>query len=862
MKLIDRTRIDAADVVDTGLPVRPRFLRELVVAKTDQGLVVDGGSRLHVLWGDVARNLLPVVIPLMDGSRTISEIASSFPGFSVEQVRDALSSLCSWGLVEEGTEPAIEADGQREAMAFFRRYGAKSAPDWNSDRAFADLAAQEIVIVSFEQQVEDVEYFISLLTAAGAKQVRHIGWESIRTLESRESSAAIKRLAITLCLENENCGQLAEFGDFCSSVNLPWLRIAMNKTCDFADMGPLFSQGKSPCYRCFARTHFRRSPRQEHRESAFASGNRKFWIGLAATEVLYRLTNIGSPKPDTWFRRYTLSDWTGQPLSFAAIPGCLSCRPHPDRLGPDQEPVIGDVDTAVVFEDYVANRSAPSMQSETWESDSQALAELTRQSKSMPNCKQHKLPATFPHLNHPILNILPGKPVAHTRLSIEEIGSLLMMTAGIRRSVRKAGMVKRWAATAGNLGSVELFVAIRRVEGLSPGFYYYQNREHTLASYRKHRGSISVEEFMTRVGAYESSGLPDVVVLFTGAYHRVATKYGPFAYRLINLDAGVAISQMRMIAACMGITSRVVHRWADDLIEDQLALDPMMEQSTAVLSLYRDEADGLSSRAIDSDAEIGHPASLKPPGEFCDLSLVDIVRRVYEESRITESELCSKPFVVPTWLRGSPRAASETHRLPIPGDSGVTLGEGIQERKSIRHYKRDSVILEQIAAVLSFSQRADAAEWPEEQKNGLALNFVILAERVTTIEPGVYEYDSAQRCLELSRGVLLREELIRLYVQEEFARAPLAIWITGNLAVACARNGAFGHRQLLLRAGAAGNRLWLAASGIGLAGCLVAGIKPDAAKPILGLDGYLKSALFAVTIGYAAHRSQSGDEER
>jgi nitroreductase len=152
--------------------------------------------------------------------------------------------------------------------------------------------------------------------------------------------------------------------------------------------------------------------------------------------------------------------------------------------------------------------------------------------------------------------------------------------------------------------------------------------------------------------------------------------------------------------------------------------------------------------------------------------------------------------------------------------------------------------------MLSFAQRADLKEWPGVNRSGQSLTFAVLAQRVEDLEPGFYEYDSAKGLLRSGRVPLRPDEIVKLYVQGEFAAAPLAIWIAGNLAEACARHGAFGHRQLLLRAGAAGNRMWMAALGLGLGGTLVAGIDASASRKILGIDGYLKRALFAVAIGY------------
>jgi nitroreductase len=92
--------------------------------------------------------------------------------------------------------------------------------------------------------------------------------------------------------------------------------------------------------------------------------------------------------------------------------------------------------------------------------------------------------------------------------------------------------------------------------------------------------------------------------------------------------------------------------------------------------------------------------------------------------------------------------------------------------------------------------------------------------------------------------------MVELFVQSDFADAPAVIWIAGNLAAACASDGARGHRHLLLRAGAAAHRLWMAALASGLNGSIVAGLVPGAARRLLGFDGYKTASLLAFAAGH------------
>lgn len=139
--------------------------------------------------------------------------------------------------------------------------------------------------------------------------------------------------------------------------------------------------------------------------------------------------------------------------------------------------------------------------------------------------------------------------------------------------------------------------------------------------------------------------------------------------------------------------------------------------------------------------------------------------------------------------------------------------------------------------------------WPEDCGVGLPLIYLVVAKRVTGLDAGVYEYDPSRCSLIRLASALSREETTELLVQEEFADAPFLVWIAGNLVGACARHGAHGHRQLLLRAGAAGHTFLMAALSLNLRGSLVAGLIPGAARKFLGLDGHRRASLLAVAAG-------------
>ena len=94
-----RRRVTASD-----LPLRPRFLSEIVVAPWENGIVADGSGRLVVLEGNATKVLIPDLIRLMDGSRTVDELYSELDTVPEQDVTAAISVLKHSGLVADCDE--------------------------------------------------------------------------------------------------------------------------------------------------------------------------------------------------------------------------------------------------------------------------------------------------------------------------------------------------------------------------------------------------------------------------------------------------------------------------------------------------------------------------------------------------------------------------------------------------------------------------------------------------------------------------------------------------------------------------------------------------------------------------------------
>jgi SagB-type dehydrogenase family enzyme len=97
----------------------------------------------------------------------------------------------------------------------------------------------------------------------------------------------------------------------------------------------------------------------------------------------------------------------------------------------------------------------------------------------------------------------------------------------------------RAAASAGALYPTDLFLSVRRANGLERGIYYYDPRHHALV----------------RVAAPEASALidPPFSLMLGASYRRTAFKYGVRAPRYVAIDVGHVAANLLLAGRALGI---------------------------------------------------------------------------------------------------------------------------------------------------------------------------------------------------------------------------------------------------------------------------------------------------------------------
>ncbi len=188
-------------------------------------LVFEHGRSVVVLEGGAVRTLLPPLLPLLDGSRTLDDLAARLGESVRPAIAQALDLLAANELVIEGPDLPAAPDAVRLVAA------ASGLP---LSVVAGRLAGATVGVVGAAGSGDLVA---RLLHADGAGEVRRLPWDGS---------------GVDLAVVAPTPGEIHRLGDWNQSAlehGLPWLLVRPFDGL-VAMVGPLVVPGESACYRC------------------------------------------------------------------------------------------------------------------------------------------------------------------------------------------------------------------------------------------------------------------------------------------------------------------------------------------------------------------------------------------------------------------------------------------------------------------------------------------------------------------------------------------------------------------------------------------------------------------------------------
>ncbi|MGD0720182.1 MAG: nitroreductase family protein [Roseiarcus sp.] len=542
---------------DIVVPGRPKLCEGLCLVAVRDGLLIEGAAERQYLTGRATVDLLPRLLPALDGRADVEGVARRIDA-PVDHVRAAVALLYTRGLLEEGGGPPP----RNEADVFLSRATDSTAVNANGAEARARLDRSKALIVGEGRFAADLS---DLLRRSGVGDCRlESAAPAVRTLASWAACDGANAIVLVL-----DAHAAPEVDRLCRRIETPWMWVSRERR----ELGPVFQGAAGACWRC---ARLAGVAADDTGVAADEPGIDALILGLAAGNVVHFLSRVGAIPALRFVCRFATGDPRPGAEFVARQSGCPTCCPLPSG-----EPWSAPRSAALVYEEFVEAAPPdllnPRAHRIHYVPSNIALQRVEKQRPTLPTIA---LPAA-PSLGGSGAPDAAGNP-GGPRLSLGEVALISERIAGLRKSAEGKGT--RWAPTGGNLGSVQLYWAVRDVVGLETGLFFYGAAQHRLSILG---GAEAYDGFLAALPPRFSEHAAGFL-LFTAALNRVSRKYQANAYRLAGLDAGCALGQLRFVARALGFRPSVASRWDEDRIRDLLCAQFGAEPVTAVAALTQE----------------------------------------------------------------------------------------------------------------------------------------------------------------------------------------------------------------------------------------------------------------------------------
>lgn len=207
--------------------------------------------------------------------------------------------------------------------------------------------------------------------------------------------------------------------------------------------------------------------------------------------------------------------------------------------------------------------------------------------KSYPNAPRVVLPAVKPERLGPLGQALQSRRSERSfdpevSISLEELALLLWAMQGV---TGQAGpYLLRTAPSAGALYPIETYVAVERVDHVSPGIYHFDVRDFALAQISE--GPPGQDVAAAALGQ-KFCGQTAINIIWTAVFRRNMAKYGHRGMRYILMDVGHIGQNLVLAAASLDLGSCPVAAFFDDELNGLLGVDGQEESALYLASVGR-----------------------------------------------------------------------------------------------------------------------------------------------------------------------------------------------------------------------------------------------------------------------------------
>ena len=439
--------------------------------------------------------------------------------------------------------------------------------------------------------------------------------------------------------------------------------------------------------------------------------------------------------------------------------------------------------------------------------------------------------------------------------SNDSLASLLYFGYGVTcsRSHGSAIYRLRAAPSAGAVYPTELYLVAGDLGELPAGIYHYSPEDFSLELL--HEGDSREAAASICAGDGKKGGR--FYLVFTSMCRRTEARFGRPGYRYCLLDGGHVIGNFLALLDRFDCRAFLRGSFDDRRLYGLLGLEREEEAILAVLQVGDEECKpGFPVLSSERDLSADLTLSRERDRQGRSLAL-----RVHDAgSLVTEG---GKEVDAPSRKSGSGDVQGEAahKRLSITeqmltGLDGKDIGEVLGGRRTTRRFAGEAITEAELAVLTECSAAPYEADWLESQENkdGIDLfaqaELFVAANNVRGLEPGIYRIDRVRKVLAaVGRAATVAELTDACMGQKQAVEAAAVIFVAPRLGEHLERFGNRGYRYAGIHAGIVGERIYLAATALGLGVSGIAGLDDDLVNRLCGIDGEETAVIYALAVG-------------
>ena len=439
------------------------------------------------------------------------------------------------------------------------------------------------------------------------------------------------------------------------------------------------------------------------------------------------------------------------------------------------------------------------------------------------------MPDPFRHYEGvPVLD-LPADPAAPEDAAgaadgPEFVSQLLFHSAAVSASKRALATGDRYALrvnpSSGNLHPTEFHFVTRGLAAWPDGLYHYRPSSHMAEQRATGHFDLGL-----------AGGDVPITFILTSVAWREAWKYRARAYRYCLHDMGHAWQSLALAVRAMRCESFAIGHFPDDRVAQVCGLHP----DEWPMLVVRIHGARIPVKTPDSGDPIWYGGLANTLSEYA-----------VEYPAIDAIHTATKLFEYDGIRTAEPAAAASLSagvNLPPPAVFMRPFSEVVRSRRSALDFRGGSMSLEELSAILGAAAQPFEADFAP----GRFIQLYLYAHRVRGLDPGVYRYRPESAKLELIRSGDQRVAAAGLSLGQDLAgNACVAFSMMADLERAGRSHGDRGYRYAHFEAGGIGQRLYLAAEGLGLGATGIGAFYDDQVHRYLGIESQQVVYHFAI----------------